>query len=328
MRALLLTFLALGLVACATTTPQHTAKADEAGFQSWAAAYEQRALTAGYDRTAVRNVMQSLTFQPRIIELDGKQPEGQMTLQQYIERTVDAARINKGREKFAEHAAILRSVEQQTGVPANVIVALWGKETTYGGFTGGYEVGDALGTLAYDGRRRDMFERELAAFIQIVQKLERDPTQLKGSWAGAMGQCQFMPTSYLKYAADGDGDGKADIWTSLPDVFASTANFLKQSGWQAGQPIAQPIILPSTINAAIIGRDKPARPLQDWLNAGVKIMDTVPNQNLPARIYAPDVGGPAFIIYPNFDVLMRWNASGYFATGVASLADQISHFER
>ena len=328
MRFALLCFVVLALAACATTTPPSPAKADQpvdaAGFAVWAADYKQRALSAGYDPVAVNAVMQSVRFQPALIPLDRKQPETQLTLQHYIERTVSVDRINKGRTKFAENASLLNAVSQQTGVAPQVIVALWGKETTYGAFTGGYAVGDALATMAYEGRRRAMFERELAAFIQIVQQMQRDPTTLKGSWAGAMGQCQFMPSSYLKYAADGNGDGKADIWFSLPDVFASTANFLVQSGWQAGQPIAQSAMIPANINTALIGRDKQARPLRDWQAMGVRLVGAAPSGDIPAKLYAPDAGGPAFVIYPNFDVLLRWNNSGYFATGVSLLADQIA----
>jgi membrane-bound lytic murein transglycosylase B len=325
-RLLALFLMALSLAACVTTQPPKAAVASEAGFQVWAGDFTQRALQAGYDPAATQAVMQSLTFQPKIIELDQKQPESQLTLQQYIERTVSADRIAKGRQHLAANRTTLNAIAAQSGVPAEVIVALWGKESSYGAFTGGYKVGDALATLAYEGRRRAMFERELLAFIQITQALGKDPNILKGSWAGAMGQCQFMPTSYLKYAADGNNDAKADIWFTLPDVFASAANFLMQSGWQRNQPIAQPALFPAQINAAALGRDKPARPLREWLQAGVKIVGTAPpDTSLPAKLYAPDgPSGPAFVLYPNFDVLMRWNNSGYFGVGVALLSDHVS----
>ncbi|HEY1095870.1 MAG TPA: lytic murein transglycosylase [Alphaproteobacteria bacterium] len=326
-RLILLCLMTVTLTACAATTPTKTASAqvDPAGFENWRSDFTQRAIQAGYDPTAVRTVTQSVTFQPQLIELDRKQPETQLTLQQYVEKTVSTDRIAKGRQKLAENRTALNAVAARTGVPAKVIVALWGKETSYGAFTGGVKIGDALSTMAYEGRRRDMFERELLAFIQITQVLGKDPNVLKGSWAGAMGQCQFMPTSYLKYAADGSGDGKADIWFSLPDVFASAANFLQQSGWQAGQLIAQPIRLPANINVAALGRDKAPRPLRDWQQAGVTIIGNAPtNPNIPSKLYAPDgVGGPAFILYPNFDVLLRWNNSGYFGVGVTLLSDQL-----
>lgn len=327
MRFFVICALAFSLMACATTVPPKPAQADtsHAGFVTWKENFAQRAIAAGYDPLTVRYVMNSAQFQPKVIELDRKQPEGQMTLQQYIDKIISADRIKNGRVKYAQNAALLNAMAQRTGVPANVIVALWGKETSYGAFTGGYAIADGLATLAYEGRRREMFERELAAFIQIVQKMQRKPEDLKGSWAGAMGQCQFMPTSYLKYAADGDGDGKADIWFTLADVFASTGNFLNQSGWHTGDPIAQPVSLPATLPADIIGRDKTPRTVAAWQQMGVKILRGPVDATLPARIYAPDGStGPAFIIYPNFDVLMRWNNSGYFATGVALLAEHVS----
>jgi membrane-bound lytic murein transglycosylase B len=192
MRFLILCVIALGVAACATTTPARPAKADAVGFDIWRNDFTARAIQAGYDPTAVKTVMNSLTFQPKTIELDGKQPEGQLTLQQYIERTVSAERIRIGREKLATNRSLLNPVARQSGVPAEVIVALWGKETSYGAFTGGFKVGDALGTLAYEGRRRAMFERELLAFIQITQALGQDPNMLKGSWAGAMGQLMWL----------------------------------------------------------------------------------------------------------------------------------------
>lgn len=328
LRLVLVSFFVFGLTACAATTPtkQAAAQLDEAGFNRWKADFTQRAKQSR-DPAAVQNVMRTVQFQPRLVELDRKQPETQLTLQQYVERTVSTDRISKGRLHMAENRAVLNRIAAQTGVPAAVIVALWGKESSYGAFTGGVKVGDALATMSYEGRRRAMFEKELLAFIDVVQKLGKDPNDLKGSWAGAMGQCQFMPSSYLRFAADGDGDGKADIWFSKPDVFASAANFLKQSGWQAGQPIAQPIRLPSNINPAVLGRDKQPRPIRDWVNGGVTILGSAPSDlNMPSKLYAPDgVNGPAFILYPNFDVLLRWNNSGYFGVGIALLAEQLAH---
>lgn len=325
MRFLVICVCTLSLMACATTVPPKPAQADAAGFEVWRENFAQRAVAAGYDQLTVRYVMSSVQFRPKIIELDRKQPESQLSLEQYLEKTVSADRIKNGRLKYAQNATLLNTMAQRTGVPASIIVALWGKETSYGAFTGGYPVADALATLAYEGRRREMFERELAAFIQIVQQVQRKPEELKGSWAGAMGQCQFMPTSYMKYAADGNGDGRADIWFDLADVFASSGNFLHQSGWRTGEPVAQPVALPPNLRPSFVGRDKAPRSVADWQRLGVKILRANINPNLPARIYAPDGhGGPAFIIYPNFDVLMRWNSSGYFATGVAMLADQIA----
>jgi membrane-bound lytic murein transglycosylase B len=327
LRLVLISFFVFGLTACAATTPTKKASAqlDEAGFNHWKQDFTQRAVQVR-DPVAVQNVMRTVQFQPRLVELDRKQPESQLTLQQYIERTVSADRINKGRAHLAENRAVLNRVAAQTGVPASVIVALWGKESSYGAFTGGVKVGDALATMSYEGRRRDMFEKELLAFIDVVQRLGKDPNDLKGSWAGAMGQCQFMPSSYLRYAADGDGDHKADIWFSKPDVFASAANFLKQSGWQAGQPIAQSIRLPANINPAALGRDKQPRPMRDWIQGGVTVIGQTPaDLNIPTKLYAPDgVNGPAFILYPNFDVLLRWNNSGYFGVGIALLSAQLS----
>jgi membrane-bound lytic murein transglycosylase B len=327
-RLILFAFMMVGLTACAATAPTKTASAqlDAAGFDQWKSDFTQRALQQGYAPQSLQAVMGTVQFQPKLVEFDRKQPESQLTLQQYIERTVSTDRINKGRNHMAENRDVLNRIASQSGVPASVIVALWGKESSYGAFTGGYKVGDALATMSYEGRRRAMFEKELLAFITVTEKLQKDPQILKGSWAGAMGQCQFMPSSYLRYAADGDGDGKADIWFSKPDVFASAANFLKQSGWQAGQPIAQSVHLPANINPAALGRDKQPRPLRDWINGGVKIIGKTPaDLNYPAKLYAPDgVNGPAFVLYSNFDVLLRWNNSGYFGVGISLLSDQLS----
>ncbi len=337
MRFLLLFLLSACIAACASTTranlqtdldqgliSQPTATTvDAAGFRQWADDFTTRAIATGYDPATTRLVMQSVQFQPKVIPLDKKQPESQLTLQQYLDKTITADRIARGRAKLADNYSTLNAVAQQTGVPANVLVALWGKETSYGAVMGGYPIGDALATLAYEGRRRAFFEKELGNFIQIVQQVGRDPKTLQGSWAGAMGQCQFMPSSYLKYAADGNGDGVADIWTSLPDVFTSSANFLRQVGWHPNEPVAQKVSIATPIDPSIVGRDKAPRSIAQWQQLGVQNIDNL--VDLPARLYAPDgLDGPAYMIYANFDVLLRWNNSGYFATGVATLANNLN----
>ena len=285
-----------------------------------------------FEREFLAKNLSDLKFLPRVIELDRKQPEGTLTHAEYLRRVVSDQRINTGKARFREHRAVLREIEEIYGVPAEIITSLWGIETSYGAITGGFRVIDALASLSYEGRRREFFERELINLLTIVEQEQRAPDDFLGSWAGAMGQSQFMPSSFLAYAVDYDGDGKRDIWGTQIDVFASAANYLKRSGWRADQRWGRAVRLPSGLDRALV-IDKITKSLKEWADLGVTLRDGSPlptaGGDFTARLIQPDgVGGPAFLAYENFDVILRWNRSNYFATAVGILADRIAEADR
>lgn len=312
------TILLLAFLAC------FPARAED--FQSWLQGYKKRAAATGIAAGKIDRALYQVRLDPKVIELDRKQPEGRMTLVEYVERTVSPERVAKGQKKLQEYRSLLASVERDYGVPPAIIMALWGKETDYGGFTGKSETISSLATLAYEGRRRQFFEQELLNAIVLLDYLKIPPSRMLGSWAGAIGQCQFMPSNYLKVGVDGNKNGRVDLWNEMPDVFASMANLLVHEGWRRGAGWGQKIRLPEGFDKTLIGRDKEPRDYHFWEQRGVSFNTPVPSSvRQQIRLYQPDgAGGPAYALYPNFDVLMRWNRSGYFAVAVGRLSDKIS----
>lgn len=300
-------------------------------FREYLTGYKQRAVSVGVSAQLLDRMLAHAELDERVIELDRKQPEGRMTLLEYVERTVSDKRVQTGREKWRANKALLSSVEQKYGVSASILVALWGKETDYGGFVGKSDTISSLATLAYEGRRRQFFEQELLNAIMLSDRLGMAPGEMKGSWAGAIGQCQFMPSNYINVAVDGNGNGHVDLWNEMPDVFASMANLLVKEGWARGQGWGQRIQIPPQVMTGfdknLIGRDKQARDVHFWEQRGVRFLQPVPESvRSQIRLYQPDgVSGPAYALYPNFDVLMRWNRSGYFATAVGRLSDHLAN---
>ena len=202
-----------------------------ADFQQWLAGFKERAIQNGISRSTVNKALKISEPLSRVITLDKKQPEKKLTMDEYLASVISKARITKGRELYAENKELLDKISAKYNVEPEFIVALWGLETGYGKNTGGFNVVNALATLAYEGRRREFFESELTSALLIIDQGHISPSEMKGSWAGAMGQCQFMPSSFLAYAVDYDGDGKTDIWNNKKDVFASIANYLSTVGW-------------------------------------------------------------------------------------------------
>ncbi len=295
------------------------------GFEQWKADFQRRAVQGGANPSAVYKAMASVRVNERVIELDRKQPEGTQTLNQYVSNTVTEKRVARGRTLLDEHRALLSRVAQQSGIKQEILMALWGKETDYGGYTGKFNTIESLATLAYEGRRRAFFEKELLAAIHLMDRLKWSPERLQGSWAGAVGQCQFMPSNYIRFAVDGDGDGRVDLWHSMPDVFFSMANLLTHEGWRAGESWGQIVALPTGFDNDLIGRDKAPRDRRFWEQRGVRFTrPSSANEARAVRLYQPDgPGTPAYALYHNFDVLMRWNRSGYFATAIGVLSDQL-----
>ena len=315
----------LAMIATMILTPV-MAHADDK-FDAWVVEFKKDAARKGISEETVNQAMTGVKPIPRIIELDRKQPEGTMTFAKYQKRVINDARVAQGRRLYKEHRELLDATAKKYGVPAQYIVSLWGIETSYGNNTGGFGVVPALATLAYDGRRSSYFREELINALKIIDAGHISHSKMKGSWAGAMGQNQFMPSSFHAYAVDGNNDGKRNIWTSLPDVFASTANYLSKSGWKEDQKWGRRVRIPAHFTKNMIGL-KVKHDLKTWKKLGVTLLggqDIPVVEGMNASIVAPDgVKGPTYLAYGNYRVIMRWNKSTYFATSVGLLADQIA----
>lgn len=296
-------------------------------FDQWLAGIRAEAARQGISQTTIDAALSGIQPIQRVIELDRRQPEGRLTFAQYRTNVVNRQRIEQGRRLMREHESLLRRVEQEYGVAPQYVVALWGIETNYGGNTGGFSVINALATLAWEGRRADFFRGELLHAMKIIDAGHIKAPEMKGSWAGAMGQNQFMPSSFHAFAVDGNGDGKRDIWNSLPDVFASTANYLSKSGWEQGLRWGRQVTLPPSFSESMTGLGV-KKSLAQWQREGVRTADglSLPDtEGLEASVVIPDgLAGPAFLVYDNYRVVMKWNKSTYFATSVGLLADQIA----
>ena len=299
--------------------------AQQSDFATWLQAVRSEARQQGIRTQTLDAALAGLQPIPRVLELDRRQPESTMTLTEYLQRVVTSERIQRGKYLFETHRALLSKIGATYQVQPRFIAALWGLETAYGRITGGFSVIGALATLAYDGRRNAFFRRELFNALWILDQGHIDPQAMQGSWAGAMGQNQFMPSSFRQYAIDYDGDGRKDIWTTLADVFASTANYLARAGWRDDQTWGRQVRLPAAFNSKLQGLNV-RKSLPAWQALGVRRSDgrDLPQQPLQAALIQPDgAAGPAFLVYDNFHAILRWNRSHYFALAVGQLADAL-----
>jgi membrane-bound lytic murein transglycosylase B len=309
--------------------PVYAAHAEtQKDFKVWLKELQQEALQKGISAKTVHAALPD-TLKPidRVLELDRAQPEGTTKFEDYLKRTVTSERVQTGRSKAAAYRGVLNKVSEAYGVEKQVVVALWGIETSYGRNTGGFDVVEALATLAYDGRRGSYFRDELFKALKILDEGHVTHARMKGSWAGAMGQSQFMPTSFFKFAEDFNKDGRRDIWGTEADVFASAANYLSSSGWKKGVPWGRKVWLPTHIDPGLLGVNN-VYTLQFWHDKGVRLPDgksSIPFEGeYQASIVQP--GGPgtaAYVVYDNYRVIMKWNKSSYFATAVGLLSDSI-----
>ena len=314
------------------------AGATETDFATWLKGVYEEGLDRGISKATLDAALTGLAPIPRVIEHDRHQPEFTMTLKKYLANVVPPSRVEKGKRKISEHRDLLRQVGAKFGVQPRFIVALWGIESSFGRHRGGYSVVAALATLAHDGRRSAYFRKELFNALMILDQGHISVGAMKGSWAGAMGQSQFMPSSFLNFAVDFDGDGKRDIWNTEADVFASAANYLKRSGWRGDQTWGREVKLPPAFDAAGLMPPKPPKGcralkhltmrkrLTEWQRMGVRRADggALPRRDLAASLVLPDgPGGAAFLVYDNFRAALKWNCSILFATAVGLLADRI-----
>ena len=301
----------------------------ETKFNAYLETLKQEAKDKGISDATITAAFKDVVFKPLSVKADNNQPEKKLTLDEYIPRAVPAWKIKQAKHLYHEHFDDLKRIGETYGVQPRFIVALWGVESNFGRYTGNHNVVGALSTLAFDGRREALFRKQTIAALQIMNQGHISAEEMKGSWAGAMGQCQFMPTSFLAYAQDGNGDGKKDIWTTKADVFASTANYLKTEGWDDKYTWGRQIKVPHGIDSALQGRDaEKGKYLQEWQKLGVTNLDGSPlpklNEDIKAWLIMPDdEAGRSYLVYNNYNVLMHWNRSYYFALAVSTLADKI-----
>ena len=294
-------------------------------FATWIANFSASARAAGIGDATLRAAFAEVRYLPRVLELDRSQPEFTRTVWQYLDRTVTPQRIARGQQKLSQVRGEAEAAAARHGVPPSIVVAIWGMESSYGANIGDVPTIDALATLGFEGRRENWARGQLLAALQILQNGDIDRAQMIGSWAGAMGQTQFLPSSFLAYAVDADGDGRRDIWGSMADVIASTANFLARSGWQAGQPWGVEVQLPPGFDFA--RADALVRqPASRWVDEGVKAMDGALLPALAdANILLPaGARGPAFMVGPNFRAILRYNNSTSYALAVSLLAQGLT----
>jgi membrane-bound lytic murein transglycosylase B len=315
--------ISLGMLASAIPVFAQTPEAD---FAACTARLKQEAQAAGISAEVSNDVLDNAQWIERVIELDRKQPEFTTTFSDYYNKRVTPARVDRGRELLQEHAGLLRSISDRYGVPAHYLVSFWGLETNFGSYLGKMAITDSLTTLACDDRRSQFFTAELISAMRIIEAGDASRESMIGSWAGAMGHVQFMPSAFLRYAVDGDGDGRRDQWGSIPDALGSAGNFLSSLGWERGLRWGREVLLPAGFDYSQATRDV-KKPLSDWSQAGVTdaLGNRLPDIDLPASILVPGgAQGPAFIVYDNFDVIMRWNRSEFYALSVGRLADRIA----
>ncbi|PPR32401.1 MAG: Membrane-bound lytic murein transglycosylase B [Alphaproteobacteria bacterium MarineAlpha9_Bin6] len=294
-------------------------------FKDWLKLVRSDALLSGVSESTLDQAFSDVKLVPRIIELDQNQPEGRQTFTEYLRRVVPETRIEAAQKRLTEHRVLLGQVGNYYQLQPRFLIALWGIESDFGRFTGGFSVINALTTLAYDGRRSKFFRAELIDALRILDKGDIELSSMTGSWAGAMGQSQFMPSSYRRFAVDYDQDGRRDIWATHADIFASMANYLHQSNWQYDQTWGREILLPDNFDLTLVGMEK-TKPIGDWQRLGVRRIDgrDLPARQLDASIILPDgTNGNAFMVYHNFRVILNWNRSTYFALAVGILADRV-----
>lgn len=310
------------LLGWALASQMSWAEGDEL-FQSWLKAVRQEALDLQIAPTAVEATLNQVTYLPRVIELDRKQPEFVTSFSAYVNRRISPRVVDKGKQMWQEYQGVLYVAEERYQVPQEVLVAFWELETNFGGFVGDTPLASSLATLSYEGRRAEFFKLELFNLMRVVARERYYESPIVGSWAGATGHMQFMPSTLLKYGVDADADGKIDIWNSYPDIFSSAANYLSQAGWQAGKPISIKVTLPTGFDYSQ-AQWQLNKPVSDWVKVGVAgVPDSALNLPQAAILLPQGYDGPAYMVFPNFNVIMQWNRSINYALAVSLLSQQL-----
>jgi membrane-bound lytic murein transglycosylase B len=319
-------FSKITILAATTALLAGPAFAQDSGFRDCLQNIKADAMKQGVPAAIADRAFQGLTPDQKVVDLDNRQPEFSLTYAKYVGGTVSADRIAKGQQRMAQHRQLLDALQAEYGVPPQYLMAFWGIETNYGSYMGDFRVVRSVATLACMTKRQVFFSNETVQALRILNMNHMTSEQMRGSWAGAMGNMQFMPSTFTKWAVDRDGNGRIDIWNSLPDAFASAANFLRGIGWKPGLPSSEEVFLPRgfPLDQADTTVEKP---IKAWAAMGVKKAGgaALPQSDEPASILLPaGFRGPAFIIYPNFKAVMNWNRSTLYALSVGILARQIA----
>lgn len=335
-----------GFAITASPAAAQTGGLSQAGFEAFLPELRARALAGGVRPATLERVFPALTFSSRTVELDRSQPGGTpgfspstaiAPFAPYRQRHLTASLINRGRARYTDNYARLQDISRRFGVPAELLVAIWGKESSYGSYTGDFDLLNSLASLAYEGRRRDLFADEFVATLKMLERgYPRD--QLKGSWAGATGQPQFLPSVYLKTAADGDGDGRADIWRNQADTWASIANYFRQAGWRPGLGWGMAVAVPAGLDrASVRSRLRAPRcarvherhsrwmPVAEWRRLGVTPVGSnrLPDDALASLLEPDGQGATAYLLTTNYRAILDYNCSNFYGLTVGLLADSI-----
>lgn len=295
-------------------------------FDEWLAALREEALSKGISEETLNVALADLQPSEKVVALDRNQPEFKKDFWTYLDLMVNDIRIAKGRRMLYHHRDLLARIQERYGVQPRFLVAIWGLETNFGSNLGGFPVIRSVATLAYDERRSSFFRAELLHALRIVDEGHIEASDMQGSWAGAMGQLQFMPSTFISFAVDEDGDGRKDIWTSLPDVFASAANFLSRYGWNDEYTWGRKVQVPQGIDEKLYGMDT-KKLLSEWQEIGVRRIngDDLPQVEITASLIRPTKDrGPSYLVYQNYRAIMRWNRSHLYALAVSYLADRLA----
>lgn len=324
-RALLVSGACLFGPAVHAAVPERVYEEPSQDYATWLADLRAEAERRGFSASTIEQAFAAIGEPvPRVIELDRSQPEFVQTFTRYMSLRMSDARIARGQRLLAEHRELFNEVQQKYGVQPHYLVAFWALESNFGDETGGFSVLNALATLAWDPRRAQFFRDQFMAALEIIDAGHIDASDMTGSWAGAMGMCQFMPDTFRAYAVDGDGDGRINIWKSVPDVMHSAANYLSQAGWKGDERWGREVVLPDNFDFALAGTNV-RKTVSEWNALGVKRADGQPlgNADIEGSIIVPaGIDGPAFIGYNNFRTIMVWNRSTNYAISVGHLADR------
>lgn len=331
----------LAVILCSVCLSGSVVAKTQAEFQTYLSDLKQEAIAKGYDSKLIDDAFATASYKEKVVSADKNQPEVKETLETYLPKRVPQWKIDRARKLYAENKDVLEQVAKEFGVQARFIVALWGLESNFGTIQGGHNVISSLVTLAFDGRREALYKRQLWAALDILKSGHITLDKFKGSWAGAMGQTQFMPTSFNAYAVDYNNDGRKDIWTTKEDAFASIANYLKQEGWNDSLTWGRQVKLPDNFDSKYVLKrgtktrkqwleywNDSERSLADWQALGVRKADgsDLPNVDVRAALVMPDdINGRMYLAYDNYKVFMHWNRSYYFATSVGYLSDRIGY---
>ena len=296
-------------------------------FKAWLQAFRREALAKGISEKTLDKTLPFIKDpSPKIIKFDRNQPEFKLTFKQYLDRVAPKSRIKRGKRLLKKHKKLLKSIEEKYGVQGRFLVAFWGMETDFGRLTGGFNVLDALATLAFDGRRATYFRKEFLNALRIIEAGHVEPKEMTGSWAGAMGQTQFMPSTFLSYATDFDGNGKINVWQSKADALASGANYLSSVGWHSDQTWGREVTLPENMDKNLLELEV-KKPIAEWQALGVR---RITGKDLPvvdieaSVIQLDDKTGKAYMVYDNYRAIMDWNKSKNFATAIGIIADRLA----